>query len=125
MRQKRNSRPRARSINIDTKTQRMLRAHMLMDEVIELADSGADDLELLKIKIAARQWAADRLLALCESEDQPREEEPEARATFELSGGTAEDFARLADNNSFQLITPQDTRIQAGNQMLRSLSLMR
>ena len=72
MRQKRNSPTRARSININTKAQRLIRAHLLMDEVIELADSGAEDLELLKIKIAARQWAAERLLAQCESEDQPR-----------------------------------------------------
>ena len=34
-------------------------ADFLIEEIIELADNGSEDLELVKIAIAARQWLVE------------------------------------------------------------------
>ena len=76
-----------------------------MEEIIELADNGAEDLELLKIKIPARQWLVEQLLAP------------------EKPGETVKDFSRLAsDEEPAEALSPIEERIMNGNCAIRALT---
>ena len=105
---------RARSINNRRKS---LKAHELMDEILELADSDAEDLELLRIKIETRKFVIERLLA---------KEEPSAVVDVEAEPETSI-WERLGNADWKGILPPrpqpeEEQRILQGNSMARRMA---
>jgi hypothetical protein len=83
-------------------TNNRIRAHLLIDEVIEIADATSGDLELQRIRIAARQWAVELLLR--ERPSEPKAEESPIPNHWEKLATPDEIAGRDSDHTSESLL---------------------